>query len=245
MRFVPTGMKVREMENGAESRTIEGCAIVFNAETVLWDGKYERVREVIAPSCITEEFLREQDIKLNLLHDRQDTIARNNKGTGNLQLDLREDGLYFSAELPECDICDRALAMVRTGVYSGCSFEFWPKDYTEVNTTMEDGREDVLITHTSFARVDALTVAMDPAYEQTSVGLREQMEKREKEKEQPLSPTLSPTGAREVSTLTDEGDPDYEAKRREEEAEREKFTRETTSSAMQKELELMELEMNM
>ena len=213
MRFVPQGMKVREAEEGKQSRTIEGCAIVFNQETTLWDGKYERVREAIAPSCITEEFLREQDIKLNLLHDRQDTIARCNKGAGNLVLDLREDGLYFSAELPDCDICNRALAMVSTGVYSGCSFEFWPKDYREEVTKLEDGREDIFITHESFQRVDALTVAMDPAYEQTSVGLREQMEKRE------------------ALHIGNADDPDAEAKKREaeEQAKREaeeKFTRE-------------------
>lgn len=228
MRFVPTGMKVREAEEGVESRTVEGCAIVFNAETVLWNGKYERVREVIAPSCITEEFLREQDIKLNLLHDRQDTIARNNKGTGNLKLDIREDGLYFEAELPACDICDRALAMVRTGVYSGCSFEFWPGDYREEVSQMEDGRTDTLITHESFSRVDALTIAMDPAYEQTSVGLREQMEKRE---------------ALHVNDNHNDNDDEKVAREKAEReaAEREKFTRETTLSAMQKEIEIFEM----
>ena len=192
MRFVPQGMKIREAEDGKKSRTVEGCAIVFGQETTLWDGKYERWREIINKSCITDEFLREQDIKLNLLHNRSNTIARNNKGVGNLVLDLREDGLYFSAELPDCDICNRALAMVSTGVYSGCSFEFWPGDYREEVTKLEDGREDILITHENFQRVDALTIAMDPAYEQTSVGLREQFEQREKQH------------------ITDEGDPDAE-----------------------------------
>lgn len=234
MRFVPTGMKIREAEDGKKSRTVEGCAIVFGQETTLWDGKYERWREIINKSCITEEFLREQDIKLNLLHNRRDTIARNNKGVGNLVLDLREDGLYFSAELPDCDICNRALAMVETGVYSGCSFEFWSKDYTETVTKLEDGREDYLVEHTSFRSVDALTIAMDPAYEQTSVGLREQFEQREK------------------SHITDETDPDAEAKKREaeeqaakEQAEREareKFTRERSASAMQMEIRLLELQ---
>lgn len=174
MRFMPTGMKVREAREGEdESRVIEGCAIVFNQETTLWDGKYEREREIIAPSCVTAEFLKEQDIKLNLLHDRNSSVARCNKGEGTLVLDIREDGLYFSAEMPKCDLGDRALELVKNGTYSGCSFEFRSKDYTIVETKMPDGREDYMITHTAFESITALTIAMDPAYEQTSVGCRE------------------------------------------------------------------------
>lgn len=233
MRFVPTGMSVRENEDGSESRTIQGRAVVFNEETTLWDGKYYRVREIIDPSCVTAEFLKGQDIKLNLLHDREQSVARNNKGEGTLVLDLREDGLYFSAEMPKCDLGDRALELVRNKTYTGCSFEFYPQDYTEEVTTLEDGREDTLIRHTQFRAITALTIAMDPAYESTEVGVREQMEQREK------------------SHITDEGDPDAEAKKREaeeqaakEQAEREareKFTRERSLTAMQVEVALANL----
>lgn len=176
-RFMPVGLHVREKGEGEElSRIIEGCAIVFNKETVLWDGKYEREREIIAPSCITEKFLKEQDIKLNLLHERNASIARNNKGEGTLILELREDGLYFSAEMPKCDLGDRALELVRNKTYTGCSFEFNAKEYTIDYAKLEDGRDDYLITHTEFESVSALTIAMDPAYEQTSVGCREAYE---------------------------------------------------------------------
>ena len=81
-RFIATGVHVREAEGEGESRVLRGKAICFNEETTLWDGKYYREREIISPSCITEEFLREQDVKLNLLHNREDSIARNNKGEG-------------------------------------------------------------------------------------------------------------------------------------------------------------------
>lgn len=182
MRFQPNALEVREKE-GEESRVITGKAIVFNEETVMWDGKYERIREKISPSCITKEFLAQQDIKLNLLHERSSSIARNNKGVGTLKLDLREDGLYFEAEMPKCDLGDRALELVRNKTYTGCSFEFYPKDYTEEVTTLPDGREDILYTHTSFKAVTALTIAMDPAYSTTSVSEREMFQKRESEKE--------------------------------------------------------------
>lgn len=177
VRFVPDGLSVREANEGeGESRVIEGRAIVFDRETVLYDSASYKQCEVIKSSCITEEFLREQDIKLNLLHNRDSSIARNNKGEGTLKLELRADGLYFSAEMPKCDLGDRALELVRNRTYTGCSFEFYPKDY-EVTNRSANGKEDYLITHTAFERVTALTIAMDPAYEDTSVNAREDWER--------------------------------------------------------------------
>ena len=179
MRFIPTGTQVRENEDGSESRILQGRAIVFNEETLLWDGKWYQEREIIAPSCVTKEFLATQDVKLNLLHNRGETVARNNKGEGTLKFELRADGLYWEAEMPKCDFGERALELVRNKTYTGCSFEFYPEEYTETVTTLADGRESVLITHTKFRALTALTIAMDPAYESTSVSEREDHEKRE------------------------------------------------------------------
>lgn len=183
MRFMPQGVEIRENEDGSESRKIGGKAICFNEVTTLWDGKYYVDRETIAPSCITEEFLREQDVKLNIMHERRDTVCRNNKGEGTLKLELRADGLYWEAEMPKCDIGDRALELVRNKTLTGCSFEFYPEEYTEAVTQLADGREDTLYTHTKFKALTALTIAMDPAYAGTSVNEREQYQKREADHE--------------------------------------------------------------
>lgn len=174
LAFTPSGLHVRESgSEDKESRTIEGCAIVFNKETLLYESESYKESEIISSSCISEEFLREQDIKLNLLHDRHSSIARSKKGEGSLNLELREDGLYFSFEAPECDLGDRALALVKNGTYTGCSFEFYSKDY-EIE---ERAKGDYLVTHKAFRSLTALTIAMDPAYEQTSVNAREEYEK--------------------------------------------------------------------
>lgn len=183
--FLAQNIQVREAKEGEEeSRVIEGCAIVFNRETTLWDGKYYRQREMILPSCVTQEFLAQQDIKLNLLHNREDTLCRNNKGVGTLHLELRADGLWFRTELPKCDLGNRALELIKNQTYTGCSFEFLPLDYTEEVTTLPDGREDCFIKHSAFKSIDALTIAMDPAYNQTSVNVREDYQKRENDKEE-------------------------------------------------------------
>ena len=199
--FNPLTLSVRESTDpqGKPSRTVEGCAIVFNKETVLWDGAYERIREVIAPSCITSSFLKTQDVKLNLLHKRDLTLARCNKGKGSMKMEIREDGLYFTAEMPECDLGDQALALIKNGTYSGCSFEFYPKDYTTDTVTIdpETGKTDSLITHTAFESLGALTIALDPAYPQTTIDIREQARQRENDRnaaqhEAPAAPAPAP-----------------------------------------------------
>jgi HK97 family phage prohead protease len=167
--FNPSAVCLRE-EGADMAGTIEGVAIVTNKETILYECNDYREVEVIASSCLNEEFLREQDIKLNLLHDRDNTIARTPQS---LRIDAREDGLHFEADIPDCDLGKRAKALIENGTYTGCSFEFYPKDYEVSERTGADGKTEYLIRHTAFEKITALTIAMDPAYSQTSVKARE------------------------------------------------------------------------
>ena len=174
IRSIECQLSVREAgENaqGEQSRTIVGRAIVFNTESEVLDDWGMRFREVILPEACTKEWINTQDVKMNLLHDRDMTLARCNRGAANssLRLTVTRLGVEFEFEAPRCDIGDRALELVRTGVYSGCSFEFYPQDYD-----IEE-REDktVLITHRKFKALTALTIGMDPAYSETTVNARE------------------------------------------------------------------------
>lgn len=165
--FTAGGVQLRE--DGEKANIIEGVAIVTNQETVLYEGSDWREIEVIDPSCLNEEFLAAQDIKLNLLHERRDSFAR----TPNLHVFAGEDGLHFDTEAPDCDLGQRAKALIGNGTYTGCSFEFYAKDYTVSERTAADGKTEYVIRHTAFEKITALTIAMDPAYEQTSVKARE------------------------------------------------------------------------
>ena len=178
IRTLDCKLSVREAAPDAqgESRTITGTAIVFDAESEVLDDWGYRFREVIKPEACTMEFLNSQDIKMNMLHDRDLTLARCNKGTGSLRLSVDEKGVNFEFEAPKCDIGDRCLEMVRRGDYSGCSFEFWPEDY---DVEEREGGKDVKITHKKFRALTALTIGMDPAYKQTSVNARELYEETE------------------------------------------------------------------
>jgi HK97 family phage prohead protease len=175
IRTIDCQLAIREAAEGqeSESRTITGRAIVFNAESEVLDDWGERFREVILPEAVTMEFLNTQDVKMNMLHERELTIARCNKGVGSLRMAVDEQGVTFEFEAPKCDIGDRCLEMVRRGDYSGCSFEFYPKDYEVERTKGADGKDEVIIRHKSFEFLSALTIGMDPAYRQTSVNARE------------------------------------------------------------------------
>lgn len=175
IRTIDCQLAVRETEGGqaGDSRTITGRAIVFNAESEVLDDWGERFREVILPEAVTMEFLNTQDVKMNMLHERELTVARCNKGVGSMRMAVDEQGVTFEFEAPRCDIGDRCLEMVRRGDYSGCSFEFYPKDYEVERTKGVDGKDEVIIRHKSFEFLSALTIGMDPAYRQTSVNARE------------------------------------------------------------------------
>ena len=180
VRTIECELAIREAPQDAsgESRTITGTAIVFNKESEVLDDWGEKFREMILPEACTAGFLQSQDIKLNLLHERELAIARSIKGQGSLKLTVDGIGVHFEFEAPRCDLGDRALELIRTGVYSGCSFEFYPQDYD-----VEERDGEVLIKHRKFAALTALTIGMDPAYRQTTVNARELAPPKETEEQ--------------------------------------------------------------
>ena len=173
--FCAGSLAVRE---GDDKKIIEGVAIVTEKETVLWEGSDYREVEIIAQSCINREFIAQQNMTLNLLHNRDESFARTPKS---LRVEPREDGLHFEADIPECDLGKRARALTENGTYQGCSFEFYPKDYEVTEREAADGKKEYVIRHTAFERITALTLAMNPAYPTTSVGVRELYEQDHQE----------------------------------------------------------------
>lgn len=219
-------IQIREVEGReGESRTITGTAIVFNAESGILDDFGVTFREVIKPEAAQMAFLNTQDIKLNLLHDRQDTIARCREGRGNMRISVDGKGVNFEVDVPKCDIGDRALEMVRAGVYTGCSFEFIPDQY-EVEE--RGANKEVRITHKRFKKITAFTLAMDPAYSQTSVNAREMWNE-------------TPTAKREAEEAQ-KAKEEEERKLREQEEHEKALARQREISAAQRRLRNREIE---
>jgi HK97 family phage prohead protease len=174
----PTELHVRETE-GADSRTITGYAIMFGVPSApLWKEENSEAREVIAPGAITKELLDGQDIKMTMFHDRQLLLARSNKGEGTLKYTVDEKGVAFEFDAPNTIDGDKALELVRRGDISGCSFAFstpyYDEDYVERKSEVDaNGFDEITYIVKAVTGIYDFTLAIDPAYEDTSVEARE------------------------------------------------------------------------
>ena len=193
VRFIPIddcGLQLREPQEGqTESREIEGRPIVFGVRSVNltpWSTT-RKVYEVLEPGCITKELLQRSDVVLNLNHnsDVVNVLGRyRNTDRDTLSLELRGDGIDCRCDLPKTNNANDALELIKRGDINGMSFAFeddWEDtekgvSYEKTNDT-EDGKE-VWLRHVK--RITGLydvSIVTHPAYEQTSVGTREQSDR--------------------------------------------------------------------
>lgn len=191
-RFIPIEtccLQLREPQEGeAESRTVEGTPIVFGVRSVnLTPYRDDReVYEVLEPGCITNDLLQRSDVILNLNHSNMvpDVLGRCRNGKGTLSLELRENKVECRCDLPHTNNANDALELMRRGDITGMSFAFeddWQDSengvsYEKMEET-HDGKE-VWLRHVK--RITGLydvAIVTHPAYEQTSVGTREQSDR--------------------------------------------------------------------
>ena len=180
-------LEVRADEN---SRKIEGCAIVFNQPSV--DMGF---REVIESTAISQDLIDNSDIYLNFNHDDDRILGRWNKGHGSLNIELREDGVWFSIDAPKTDLGDEVLEYLKRGDVDKCSFCFWmdPDDEEAETWTYEDGV--ALRTIHKIAGLHDVSIVWEPAYDTTQVSARsleklnelraKQEEDKEKKEDEP------------------------------------------------------------
>ena len=201
VRFTPIetcGLQVREPQEGqTESRTIEGTPIVFGVRSVNltpWSETRE-VYEVLEPGCITNDLLQRSDVILNLNHSNMvpDVLGRCRNGKGTLSLEMRANNIGCRCDIARTPNADAALELMRRGDITGMSFAFeddWQDSENGVSyertSEMHDGKE-VWLRHVK--RITGLydvAIVTHPAYEQTSVGVREQSEAIDKAIEEQL-----------------------------------------------------------
>lgn len=169
------GINIRSAEDGGESRTIEGRAIVFNERSrVMYEDKDCVIREVIAPEAIPVDLLDSSDILMTLYHDNDRILARSKKGEGTLSYELDEKGVKFSFDAPKTEDGRVALELVRSGVIDGCSFAFVtnfgdPKCVSREVKKGDDGRREVTFVIRKIINVYDFTLTPRPAYPQTEV----------------------------------------------------------------------------
>lgn len=165
--------RLREaVEGEKESRTIEGYAIVFGVESRILADYWDNYREIIEAGAITEERLKEMDIKMTMYHNREKILARSTNGEGTLKLRVDEVGVHYEFEAPHTVDGDTALELVKRGDLSGSSFMFWTDEKSGVS--YEKRSDGIMLRRVkTIGMIYDMTIAADPAYEETTVAARE------------------------------------------------------------------------
>ena len=188
VRFIPIedcGLQVREAGEGqAESRRVEGKPIIFGVRSVNltpWSESRE-VYEVLEPGCISMDLISRSDIILNINHSTKvtDVLGRCKNGKGTLDLNMRENYIECGCDLPNTNNANDTLELIKRGDITGMSFAF-EDDYqdTENGVSFErtaethDGKEVWLRHVKKITGLYDVAIVTHPAYEQTSVGVRE------------------------------------------------------------------------
>ncbi len=188
-RFIPAetcGLQLREPQEGQqENRTIEGRPIVFGVRSVNltpWSST-RKVYEVLEPGCISRELLQKSDVVLNLNHSNMvpDVLGRyRNTDRDTLSLELRGDGIDCRCDLPNTSNANDELELIKRGDINGMSFAF-EDDYEDTENgvsyertnDVEDGKEVWLRHVKKITGLYDVSIVTHPAYEQTTVGMRE------------------------------------------------------------------------
>ena len=162
-------IEIRRIDNTFEEngRTIQGRAIVFESLSNDLGG----FKEIIKRGAISQELVDSSDVFARTNHSDDYILARCNKGKGSLQLELREDGLYYSFEAPNTEKGNELVEHIRRGEISQSSFAFMVAQEPDAERwTKIDGvtvREIYKIAY-----LGDVAPVFTPAYSETSVSLR-------------------------------------------------------------------------
>ena len=216
---LPASIRLRESEDG-ESRVLEGYALKFGVRSVLL-GYYYPQYEILEKGCVSEEMLREQRIYFTMFHNRQIILGRWDKGSGTLKVSVDEVGLKVECEMPHTPDGDTALELVRRGDLSEMSFIYSTDEGDSENCVSIEKTEEktdwgatIYLRHVKkiLAMYD-VTIAGNPAYEETEIQAREDMMRKMEEAAAEPQPTEKKDAS--ARTRSDEEDEREESAREE------------------------------
>lgn len=177
-----------------DSRRICGRAVVYNSLSRNLGGFVE----IINAGAISQELLAQSDVIMNVDHDDSRMLARYRAGEGTLELELRDDGLYFSFDAPQTALGDEVLYNVRSGNLFECSFKALVAKEDIQRDRYEDGYIQVvnkishlldcsIVVHAAYPSTDVYSRDLEDAKAQfedikREIEEREAAEKAEQEK---------------------------------------------------------------
>ena len=156
-----------EIRANDESRKIEGKAISFETES-----NDLGFIEVLHRGCITQEVLDSSDILFTVNHNPEKVVARYNaRKSSNMNIELREDGVYFSMDAPHTTLGNDVLEDIRCGNLNQCSFAFTvPNEEGAQRWSKKDG-----VMYREVFKINELfdlSAVYRPAYDDTYISSR-------------------------------------------------------------------------
>ena len=167
-----------EIRANAESRNVDGYALVFNSLSENLGG----FREQILPEAV-DGVIEKSDVMALLNHDSsRGILARSRYGNGTLTLTADDRGLRYTFDAPKTSLGDECLEYLRRGDISQSSFAF-----TVAEDSWEKQSDGTYIrTIRRFDKLYDVSPVFTPAYAETSVSCRsfDEFKAEEKRKEE-------------------------------------------------------------
>ena len=160
-------MEIRAAEN-EEQMIVEGYATTFDQPYMLYDGKYYKVIEQIAPTAFMGCDM--SDVIMQYNHEGR-VFARNKNGTLSLAVD--NVGLKITADLSGTDIGRQLYQEIKGGYTDKMSFSFVVGE--DERATTEDHENSIEIvnrTITKIKKIYDVSAVSIPANDLTSISAR-------------------------------------------------------------------------
>lgn len=162
--------QINNVQNDEDKLIIEGKAISFNDKTLLFEINDTQYYEIIDRNAFNGVDLT--NVYLYFNHNGNNVVSSTKNNS--LQLDIRDDGIWFRAELVNTTVGRDVYELVKSGIINKCSFGF---------TIAKDGEEfdDKTNTFTvrKINRLFELSLVNFPAYENTIVYARSELKQLE------------------------------------------------------------------
>lgn len=165
VRSLPASFKTRDVQDdqGNTQHIISGVAVVFNQQSSPMP-----FVEVISDQAFNGVDL--SDVKLLYSHDFGNILARTDAGT--LQLDLTDNGLDFTATLPDTQLGHDVYTDILNGNLKGMSFGFTIEDDS---WSVENGVQ--VHTINQIGVIAEISITSLPAYTETSLMVQRSLDK--------------------------------------------------------------------
>ena len=162
---VNTTFEVRSIGEGEEKQThLQGYALTFDSLSEDLGCFREIIRKGALDNCIMD------NVVLNINHDMDKPLARNNKfeGIGALTLTVDEKGLFFDAVPTDTSYSRDLITNMSVGLIDKCSFAFaldWSDNEAQTWDWDNGKRGYDLRTINKIKEIFDVSIVTNPAYE--------------------------------------------------------------------------------